>query len=469
MIAASFRVEGVALKYIAQQFNACIESKSSEVVGACAANLSPELLGLLLSIGISVARADGSVNAGESDQLFRFARLFGFDPSKIFSGDWGAVSQPASGRPWHEVLGITANASLEEIVFAYRKLAMQFHPDIWVQASESEHAAAGSRMKEINAAFDQANRDVHAKEQADATTRSATTEEAATSDVAGEHANETHSVGNTKGFREPDVATEPIVATEPDMVTEPDMPTEPIVATTPPVASEPSHGTGWVLAATAAAVILFLIWLASESVPTQRQPVVHQPTAPPPSRAESPPHESSEQSDADLTTRMSVHEPPQATSLPRTSAVLLPDNSPVFDAEEVLRQPQFEPSPAKRIEMNVNNYRKRHPNATREELEEVERTAKNIEACRPAYMPPASTSSRQPNTAGQSYPLATSSGRTRKGASAPPADFDSKAYMVRGRAWYATRHYENAVEDLTRAIALDYYNEEAYEAPRLGL
>jgi len=60
----------------------------------------------------------------------------------------------------------------------------------------------------------------------------------------------------------------------------------------------------------------------------------------------------------------------------------------MFDAEEVLRQPEYEPSAEKRVEMNVSNYRKRYPNATPEELECVEQTARNIEACRPAYPPP---------------------------------------------------------------------------------
>lgn len=53
-------------------------------------------------------------------------------------------------RDPYEVLGVSRNASEEEITKAYRKLAKQYHPDL-----NPGNAAAAEKMKEINAAYDQ--------------------------------------------------------------------------------------------------------------------------------------------------------------------------------------------------------------------------------------------------------------------------------------------------------------------------
>ncbi|MHB1033716.1 MAG: J domain-containing protein [Pirellulales bacterium] len=167
LAAASFSVDGVALKYVEQHFLACSEQESYDLLVACAANSSPELLWLILAIGVSVAKADGKMNEAELAKLRDLAQLLGFDPNQVFSEN-GAVVNETSARPWHEVLGVASSATLDEVMSAYRRLAMQFHPDIWAQASQCEQAAALSRMKELNAALERAKQELCARDEREA-------------------------------------------------------------------------------------------------------------------------------------------------------------------------------------------------------------------------------------------------------------------------------------------------------------
>lgn len=56
----------------------------------------------------------------------------------------------ASERDYYEVLGVSRNASLDEVKLAYRKLARQYHPDL---AKENKKEAE-EHFKEINEAFE---------------------------------------------------------------------------------------------------------------------------------------------------------------------------------------------------------------------------------------------------------------------------------------------------------------------------
>lgn len=58
-----------------------------------------------------------------------------------------------SKRDFYEVLGITKSASEAEIKKAYRKQAMQYHPDKFANASESEKLESEAKFKEINEAY----------------------------------------------------------------------------------------------------------------------------------------------------------------------------------------------------------------------------------------------------------------------------------------------------------------------------
>ena len=54
----------------------------------------------------------------------------------------------AQKRDYYEVLGVTKSASADEIKAAYRKLALKWHPDRWVNASDAEKKTAEENFKE---------------------------------------------------------------------------------------------------------------------------------------------------------------------------------------------------------------------------------------------------------------------------------------------------------------------------------
>lgn len=55
-------------------------------------------------------------------------------------------------KDYYSILGVSKNATEEEIKKAYKKLCLKYHPDKWVNATEEERKEAESKFKEANEA-----------------------------------------------------------------------------------------------------------------------------------------------------------------------------------------------------------------------------------------------------------------------------------------------------------------------------
>jgi DnaJ like chaperone protein len=136
---------------IAQQSTAGYESYAEQIRDVFADDV-PRLETVLEALGL-IAKADGVVNPAELAFFNHVAEIFRLHPASV-----ARLRAQLTGNPLDDpyaVLEIAADASLEQIKQAYRKLAREYHPDHQIAKGVPPEfmAVLQERMSLINAAY----------------------------------------------------------------------------------------------------------------------------------------------------------------------------------------------------------------------------------------------------------------------------------------------------------------------------
>ena len=101
----------------------------------------------LLNFLVMLAQADGSVPASEVDALKEVARFMG-----VADADINSMLKLSGGTldDAYAVLGVSPDATDDEVRAAYRKLALKHHPDRVAALGEDIRRAAEKKFQEIN-------------------------------------------------------------------------------------------------------------------------------------------------------------------------------------------------------------------------------------------------------------------------------------------------------------------------------
>ena len=129
-------------------------------------NLNYDTCVARLTFFLNLAYIDGEFNKSEQDVIRNIAYGFGIDKETLdeiifkfdsfygsrFEADHDEISQENDA---FEVLGLSKNASLDEVKARYKELVRQYHPDILMGRGESKEVIERStkKLQEINEAY----------------------------------------------------------------------------------------------------------------------------------------------------------------------------------------------------------------------------------------------------------------------------------------------------------------------------
>ena len=168
----SQKVRGVSgvLEYLKEVYNSQKENVDNAYETARnykrAFNLNYDTCVARLTFFLNLAYIDGEFNKSEQDVIRNIAYGFGIDKETLdeiiykfdsfygsrFGADRDEVSRENDA---FEVLGLSKNASLDEVKARYKELVRQYHPDILMGRGESKEVIERStkKLQEINEAY----------------------------------------------------------------------------------------------------------------------------------------------------------------------------------------------------------------------------------------------------------------------------------------------------------------------------
>ena len=119
-----------------------------------AANLNHSERLQLMAFLVEIAKADGNLPPSEKSALYEVGLYLGLSQSEVDSMLYLDSGSSSSGSldDAYKVLGISPDATDEEVKKAYRKLALEHHPDRVSTLGEDVKKAAEKKFQEINAA-----------------------------------------------------------------------------------------------------------------------------------------------------------------------------------------------------------------------------------------------------------------------------------------------------------------------------
>ncbi|MDO4875213.1 MAG: TerB family tellurite resistance protein [Campylobacter sp.] len=129
-------------------------------------NLNYDTCVARLTFFLNLAYIDGEFNKSEQDVIRNIAYGFGIDKETLdeiifkFDSFYGSrfeanTDEVVQEKDAFEVLGLSKNASLDEVKARYKELVRQYHPDILMGRGESKEVIERStkKLQEINEAY----------------------------------------------------------------------------------------------------------------------------------------------------------------------------------------------------------------------------------------------------------------------------------------------------------------------------